>query len=69
VRICAKPRCGSRAAVSVALRYDDREVLVGELSGEPDPGLVDLCAEHAERLTAPRGWRMLDLRAREPLRA
>jgi hypothetical protein len=53
----------------VALRYDDREVLLGELSADPDPGLVDLCPEHAGRLTAPRGWQMVDLRAREPLRA
>ena len=43
----------------MALRYGDREVLVGELSPEADPSLVDLCREHAERLTPPIGWRIV----------
>ena len=69
MRICAKPRCRSRASVSVALRYDEREVLVGELSRDLDPGLVDLCSEHVGRLTAPMGWRIIDLQVRESLGA
>jgi len=58
VRACARLRCGSRASFSVALRYGEREVLVGELSPDSDPALVDLCREHAERLTPPMGWRI-----------
>ncbi len=69
MRICAKPRCRSRAAVSVALRYDEREVHVAELSSDPDPGLLDLCSEHVGSLTAPIGWRIVDLRVREALDA
>jgi hypothetical protein len=69
VRTCAKPRCRSGATVSAALRYAEREVLVGALSTEPDPGLVDLCSEHAGRLTPPIGWRIVEARDKEPLRA
>jgi hypothetical protein len=53
----------------VALRYDDREVVVGPLSAEPDPHLVDLCSEHAGNLIPPVRWRLVDLRVREPLGA
>jgi hypothetical protein len=51
----------------VALRYGDREVLVGDLTPEADPSLVDLCLEHAERLTPPIGWRIIDQRTRAPV--
>jgi hypothetical protein len=69
VRACAKPRCRSTAVASIALRYEERDVVVGDLTSEPDPGLVDLCAEHVGRLTPPIGWRVVEARAREPLRA
>lgn len=48
---------------TVCLRYDAREVVVGDLSAEPDPGHLDLCGEHAGRLTPPRGWTVLDRRS------
>jgi hypothetical protein len=48
--------------VTLALRYGDREVLVGELAPDTDPSLVDLCLEHADRLTPPLGWRIVDQR-------
>jgi len=66
VRTCAKPRCGSLASVTVALRYGDREVVIGDLSPDPDPNLVDLCGEHAERLTPPIGWRIVQQEVRQP---
>ena len=67
MRTCAKLRCRLRASVTVALRYGDREVLVGDLTPEADPSLVDLCLEHAERLTPPIGWRIIDQRTRAPV--
>jgi hypothetical protein len=50
--------------VTAALRYGDREVLIGDLSPDTDPNLVDLCFDHAERLTPPIGWSIVDLRVR-----
>ena len=62
MRICAKLRCRTSATVTVALSYRDREVVVGELAPDTDPTLVDLCREHADRLTPPIGWRIVDVR-------
>ncbi|HEX6231054.1 MAG TPA: DUF3499 family protein [Actinomycetota bacterium] len=66
MRTCAKLRCRSRAQATAALRYEDREVVVGDLASEADPNLVDLCPEHADRLTPPVGWRITDTRTRVP---
>lgn len=67
MRVCAKLRCRSVATVTVALRYGDREVLVDALAPDTDPSLVDLCREHSGSLTPPLGWRIVDLRARQPV--
>jgi hypothetical protein len=50
----------------VVLRYEEREVLVGDLTAEADPNLVDLCADHAGRLTPPIGWTLSDTRTAVP---
>jgi hypothetical protein len=55
--------------VTVALRYGDREVIVGDLTPDTDPNLVDLCLEHADRLTPPIGWRIVWAKVREPIGA
>jgi hypothetical protein len=67
MRICAKLRCRADAVVTVALRYGDREVVVGDLTPDTDPTLVDLCGEHADRLTPPIGWRIVDVRVPEAI--
>ena len=48
--------------MTVALSYGAREVVLGDLSPDPDPAFVDLCREHADRLTPPIGWRIVDVR-------
>jgi Protein of unknown function (DUF3499) len=62
MRTCAKLRCRADATVTVALRYGNREVVVGVLTPDTDPTLVDLCREHGDRLTPPIGWRIVDVR-------
>lgn len=66
MRTCAKLRCRTPARATVTLRYEDRDVVVGDLAPTPDPNLVDLCDEHADRLTPPVGWRITDARVRVP---
>jgi hypothetical protein len=66
MRICAKLGCRSRASVTAALRYGDREVLVGDLTEKPDPNLVDLCTAHALGLRPPIGWSVVDVRRAVP---
>jgi hypothetical protein len=41
---------------TAAMRYRDRVLWLGDLLPERDPNLLDLCEEHADRITAPRGW-------------
>ena len=52
--------------MTVSLRYAEREVLVADLVPDPDPNLLDLCAEHVGRMTAPVGWTVRDVRAPSP---
>jgi hypothetical protein len=44
------------------MRYDERSIRLLDLVADPEPGLVDLCIDHAARLTAPMGWTIADLR-------
>lgn len=41
--------------------YADSTAVLGPLATYAEPHCYDLCAEHAERLTAPRGWEVLRL--------
>jgi hypothetical protein len=50
------------AEATVALRYVDREVLLGNLLPETNPNLMELCTRHADRLRPPVGWQVRDER-------
>jgi hypothetical protein len=63
MRQCVKMRCEERAVATVALRYAERVVWIRDLLPQHDPNLLDLCIEHANRLTPPLRWRLLDERA------
>jgi hypothetical protein len=41
--------------------YADSTAVLGPLSTTAEPHSYDLCAEHAARLTAPRGWEVVRL--------
>jgi hypothetical protein len=49
--MCSRPAAGTLTYV-----YADSTVVVGQLSTHAEPHSYDLCAVHAERFTAPRGW-------------
>ncbi|HZD80886.1 MAG TPA: DUF3499 family protein [Actinomycetota bacterium] len=63
MRSCAKLRCRCEAVSTVGLSYEAKVVVIGDLSPEPNPNLVDLCSEHVERLIPPMGWRIRDERS------
>jgi hypothetical protein len=49
--------------------YADSTAVLGPLATFAEPHCYDLCAEHSERLTAPRGWEVVRLvRDAEPAR-
>lgn len=41
--------------------HADQTVVVGPLATYAEPHAYDLCADHASRLTAPRGWDIVKL--------
>jgi len=41
--------------------YADSTAVLGPLATYAEPHCYDLCATHAERLTAPRGWEVMRL--------
>lgn len=41
--------------------YADSTAVLGPLALYAEPHSYDLCAEHAERLTVPRGWEVVRL--------
>jgi hypothetical protein len=41
--------------------YADSTAVLGPLAQLAEPHSYDLCAEHADRLTAPRGWEVVRL--------
>ena len=62
MRTCAKMRCEAEPVATITLGYAEREVVIGGLLAERDPNLLDLCREHAERMTPPVGWSVRDER-------
>jgi uncharacterized protein DUF3499 len=63
VRRCSKTACGRAAVATLTYVYSDSTAVLGPLALYAEPHCYDLCAEHAERLTAPRGWEVVRLAA------
>jgi hypothetical protein len=59
LRVCSKSSCQSEAVATLTYAYADSEAVVGPLSQHKEPHAYDLCAGHAERLSAPVGWRIV----------
>ncbi|WP_298636342.1 DUF3499 domain-containing protein [uncultured Mobiluncus sp.] len=60
-RRCSKPSCPNPAVATMTFDYRERSAIVGPLSAHRNPGAYDFCREHAEKLTAPRGWEVVHL--------
>ena len=61
-RICARPACSSAAVATLSYRYEASQVWIEHLATERHPMTHDLCLRHADNLSVPNGWRLLDLR-------
>jgi len=60
-RRCSKTACQQAAVATLTYVYSDSTAVLGPLATYAEPHCYDLCAEHAERLTAPRGWEIVRL--------
>ncbi|ACZ31559.1 hypothetical protein Xcel_2544 [Xylanimonas cellulosilytica DSM 15894] len=61
VRQCSRTACQRAAVATLTYVYADSTAVLGPLAQHAEPHSYDLCAEHAERLTAPRGWEVVRL--------
>lgn len=48
--------CKSNAVKTLTYIYSDSTAVLGPLATYAEPHAYDLCIEHAERLTVPQGW-------------
>ncbi|WP_432509491.1 DUF3499 domain-containing protein [Kineococcus esterisolvens] len=61
MRRCSRTACGRTAVATLTYVYSDSTAVLGPLAAYAEPHCYDLCSDHAERLTAPRGWEVVRL--------
>jgi uncharacterized protein DUF3499 len=61
MRRCSKTACGKSAVATLTYVYADKTAVLGRLATYAEPHTYDLCADHANRLTAPQGWEVVRL--------
>jgi hypothetical protein len=60
-RICSRAACHRAAVSTLTYVYADSTCVLGPLATYAEPHCYDLCAVHADRLTAPNGWEVIRL--------
>jgi hypothetical protein len=65
LRRCSRTACAGPAVATLTYVYADSTAVLGPLATYAEPHCYDLCCEHAERLTAPRGWEVLRISPEE----
>ena len=60
-RRCSRSTCGRAAIATLTYVYADQTAVLGPLATYAEPHAYDLCTEHSERMSAPRGWEVLRL--------
>jgi hypothetical protein len=63
IRQCSRQTCQRPAIATLTYVYADSMAVLGPLSASPEPHTYDLCAHHADRLSAPQGWSVLRISA------
>jgi hypothetical protein len=59
MRRCSRTACAAEAVATLTFDYADSMAVLGPLALTREPHSYDLCARHAERTSAPRGWRII----------
>jgi hypothetical protein len=60
-RRCSRTACRRPAIATLTYVYGDQTAVLGPLATYAEPHAYDLCEEHSDRLSAPRGWEVLRL--------
>ncbi len=66
-RACARPGCARPASATLSYDYRGGTVWLESLAGEAHPMTHDLCTEHAQVTSVPRGWQLVDRRVVRPI--
>jgi len=61
MRRCSRTACGKPAVATLTYVYAESTAVLGPLATYAEPHCYDLCQQHSERLTAPRGWEVVRL--------
>ncbi|WP_278260176.1 DUF3499 domain-containing protein [Nocardioides convexus] len=61
LRTCSRTACSRRAVATLTYVYADSTAVLGPLATFAEPHAYDLCDQHSERLSAPRGWEVVRL--------
>jgi hypothetical protein len=61
VRRCSRTACRRPAVATLTYVYGDQTAVLGPLATYAEPHAYDLCDEHSDRLSAPRGWEVMRL--------
>lgn len=59
IRRCSKSNCGDRAIATLSYNYGDQVATLVPLAQYQEPHTYDLCLDHSQRLTVPRGWKVI----------
>jgi hypothetical protein len=60
-RQCSKTGCRRSAVATLTYVYADQTAVLGPLATYAEPHTYDLCGQHADRMTVPRGWDVVRL--------
>jgi hypothetical protein len=60
-RSCSRSTCERASVATLTYVYSDQTAVLGPLATYAEPHAYDLCAFHAERLSAPKGWDVIRL--------
>lgn len=60
-RVCSKPSCQNPAVATLTYVYADCTAVLGPLATYAEPHCYDLCQNHSDRMTAPKGWEVVRL--------
>lgn len=63
IRSCRRTACQRPAAASLSYCYASAQVWLEDVHREPEPQRWDICREHAELLTIPLRWELMDVRS------
>ncbi len=68
MNLCSKPGCGQSGAVILGYDYSQRRIVLEDpRGGEISPHDYAMCFRCVDKLKPPRGWDIVDRRAKPPL--